>query len=126
MVSSVPRFPAPALNRFEFLNPQTKYGQTVICVTINQAMIALIRKFISCFISKTYFSQLTMVLFSNHNMQYPPCLSSFYFVLSFYVFLINVCIFIFLKLLSWLSLFFLFFISIFVGLFFIIFCLILF
>lgn len=34
IVSSVPRFPAPISNGFTYLNPQTKYGQTILCVTV--------------------------------------------------------------------------------------------
>lgn len=43
MVSSVPHFPAPVSNAFQYKFNATKYGQTVICVTIKQSIKTTIR-----------------------------------------------------------------------------------
>lgn len=34
IVSSVPKFPSPVAEGFRFLNSQTKFGQTILCVTV--------------------------------------------------------------------------------------------
>lgn len=38
MVSSVPRFPAKKSNGYNYLVNQTRYGQTILCVTVGKAV----------------------------------------------------------------------------------------
>lgn len=38
MVSSVPRFPAKKSKRYNYSNNQTRYGQTILCVTVRKAV----------------------------------------------------------------------------------------
>lgn len=43
MVSSVSKFPAPVANGYEYLTPQLKYGQTILCVTLAKSMKSIIK-----------------------------------------------------------------------------------
>lgn len=38
MISSVPRFPANVSEGFQYLIPQTRFGQIVLCVTVPQSI----------------------------------------------------------------------------------------
>lgn len=38
MVSSVPRFPAKKSKRYNYSDNQTRYGQTILCVTVRKAV----------------------------------------------------------------------------------------
>lgn len=47
MVSSVPHFPAPVSNKYQYKVNGTKYGQTVMCVTIDRSIKTTIRTFVT-------------------------------------------------------------------------------
>ncbi|XP_078329349.1 deoxyribonuclease-2-alpha-like isoform X2 [Crassostrea virginica] len=43
IVSSVPRFPAPVKDGYKYKDEQTKYGQTILCVSVDKSMEAKIK-----------------------------------------------------------------------------------
>ena len=44
IVSSVPRFPTPVKDGYKYKDEQTKYGQTILCVSVDKTMEAKISK----------------------------------------------------------------------------------